>query len=98
MSPFDSPAVTPGSTILVTGANGFVGSHVADQLLQQGYKVRGTVRDTAKHQWLAELFSEKYGKENFELVTVKDMREPGAFDVAVSGIVPALTSSYSATD
>ncbi|KNG49185.1 aldehyde reductase protein [Stemphylium lycopersici] len=89
MAAFDSPAIAPGSTILVTGANGFVGAHIADQLLQQGYKVRGTVRDAVRHQWLADLFSQKYGKENFELITVKDMREADAFDDAVSGIVPA---------
>jgi FlaA1/EpsC-like NDP-sugar epimerase len=85
MASFDSPAITPGSTILVTGANGFVGAHVADQLLQQGYKVRGTVRDAIKHQWLADLFSQKYGNGRFELMTVKDMGEPSAFDDAVSG-------------
>ncbi|CAN9161735.1 unnamed protein product [Alternaria sp. RS040] len=86
MAVFDSPAITPGSTILVTGSNGFVGAHVADQLLQQGYKVRGTVRDPVKHQWLADLFSQKYGKDKFDLITIKDMREPGAFDDAVSGV------------
>lgn len=92
MAPFDDPAITPGSTILVTGVNGFVGAHVADQLLQQGYKVRGTVRDAVKQQWLAALFSEKYGTEKFELITVQDMREPGAFDDAVSGTSTASTS------
>jgi nucleoside-diphosphate-sugar epimerase len=87
MAPLDNPAILPGSTVLVTGVNGFVGAHVADQLLQQGYRVRGTVRDASKHQWLADRFSQKYGKEKFELFTVQDMSEPGAFDNAVSGIL-----------
>lgn len=89
MAPYDSPVIAPGSTVLVTGANGFVGAHVTDHLLQQGYKVRGTVRDASKHQWLADRFLQQYGKDKFELVTVKDMREPGAFDDAVSGIPTA---------
>ena len=36
-----------GSKVLVTGVTGFVGSHVAQQLLIHGYQVRGTVRSTA---------------------------------------------------
>jgi len=30
--------------VLVTGVSGFLASHVADQLLKEGYRVRGTVR------------------------------------------------------
>ena len=32
------------AAVLVTGASGFVATHVVQQLLQQGYHVRGTVR------------------------------------------------------
>ncbi|KAF2994625.1 hypothetical protein E8E13_003690 [Curvularia kusanoi] len=86
MSSFRYHTIDPGSTVLVTGANGFVGAHIADQLLQKGYKVRGTVRDFSKHRWLVDLMSRKYGSDNFDLVTVKDMKIPGAFDEAVSGV------------
>jgi len=34
----------PNITVLVTGASGFIGLHCVLQLLQQGYRVRGTVR------------------------------------------------------
>lgn len=34
--------------ILVTGVGGFLGSHVANALLEKGYGVRGTVRTQAK--------------------------------------------------
>jgi NADH dehydrogenase len=36
------------TTIAVTGASGFVGRHVVDELLGRGYAVKALVRDTAK--------------------------------------------------
>lgn len=38
---------------LVTGANGFVGSHLAEGLLERGYHVRCLVRSTSNLQWLS---------------------------------------------
>lgn len=39
--------------VLVTGLSGFIASHVAVKLLEQGYKVRGTVRNLAKGEKIA---------------------------------------------
>ncbi len=39
-------------TILLTGANGFLGSHITDCLLRNGYNVRAMVRPTSNLQWL----------------------------------------------
>lgn len=86
MAPVVNPAVPKGSTVLVTGANGLLGSHVADQFLEHGYKVRGTVRDTGKNAWLQALFDKKYGEGRFELFTVADLSAEGAFDEAVKGM------------
>ena len=33
-----------GEQVLVTGASGYIAKHVVQQLLQSGYRVRGTVR------------------------------------------------------
>lgn len=39
--------------VLVTGANGFVGSHLSEGLLKEGYRVRALVRSTSNLRWLA---------------------------------------------
>jgi nucleoside-diphosphate-sugar epimerase len=41
--------------VLVTGANGFVGSHLVEGLLQRGYQVRCLVRKTSNLRWLSGL-------------------------------------------
>lgn len=43
------------NTVLLTGANGFLGSHLARQLLKSGYAVRAFVRPSANLQSLADL-------------------------------------------
>ncbi|KAH6695063.1 hypothetical protein F5X68DRAFT_227062 [Plectosphaerella plurivora] len=82
----DNPAVPKGSTVLVTGVNGFLGSHVADQYLRQGYKVRGTVRDTEKSAWVQDAFTRLHGAGQFELVAVPAMEADGAFEEVVKGV------------
>lgn len=89
MAPLKDSAIPQGSTVLVTGTNGFLGSHIADQFLQHGFKVRGTVRDAARNAWLESLFAEEYGATRFELWQIPDMSIPGSLDDAAKG-----TQSY----
>ncbi|ORY63202.1 uncharacterized protein BCR38DRAFT_516239 [Pseudomassariella vexata] len=86
MPSLEEPALHEGSTVLVTGANGFLGSHIADQFLHYGFKVRGTVRDVNKNVWLADIFREKYGEGRFELWEIPDMAAQGFLDEAVKGV------------
>ncbi|KAI0460037.1 hypothetical protein F5B21DRAFT_455030 [Xylaria acuta] len=79
-------AIPEGSTILVTGANGFLGSNIADQFLQYGFKVRGTVRNKANNTWLTDAFHGKYGSDRFELWEIPDLAAEGVFQEAVKGV------------
>jgi nucleoside-diphosphate-sugar epimerase len=45
--------------VLVTGATGFVGSHIAEVLTQNDFTVRCTVRQSSSLKWLAHLSLEK---------------------------------------
>jgi nucleoside-diphosphate-sugar epimerase len=82
-----TPAFPPGSWVLVTGATGHIASHVTSQLLQRGYKVRGTVRDLTSASWLVDdLFKHAAVAGNFELVLVSNFGDPDAFKDAVRGV------------
>ena len=44
-----------GTRVVVTGGSGFVGSHVADVMVEAGWKVRCLVRSTSSRRWLEHL-------------------------------------------
>ena len=81
-----SQTVPKGGLILVTGVTGFIASHAAEQLLEAGYKVRGTARDTNsdKAQHLKDRF-QSYG-DKFEVVQASDLVKDGVFDEAVKNV------------
>lgn len=74
------------SLVVVSGANGYIGSHVVDQLLKAGFKVRGTVREAKKADWVKEYVESTYGPGKFEAVVVPEIGADGAFDEAVKGM------------
>ncbi|KAH8704557.1 hypothetical protein GQ44DRAFT_716504 [Phaeosphaeriaceae sp. PMI808] len=82
--------VQPGGLVLVTGVNGFIGSHIANILLHLGYAVRGTVRSADKEAWVKEAFAERHPNGNFNTILVPDVNAEGAYETVlddVQGIV-----------
>jgi uncharacterized protein YbjT (DUF2867 family) len=82
-----STSLKPGSRVLVTGATGYIGTHVVDQFLQAGYVVIGTSRSAAKAENIRKYFDEKYGPGKFEIYEAGDLQEEGVFDGAVKGLL-----------
>ena len=73
-----------GKNILITGAGGFIGSHLTEALVRSGRKVRALVHynSTNSWGWLDSLPDEV--KDNME-VLAGDVRDPNGMRVAVKG-------------
>ncbi|KAG7797783.1 hypothetical protein KL929_002626 [Ogataea haglerorum] len=67
-------------SVLVTGANGFIASHIVDILLDSGYTVIGTARSESKFEPLFGEFKKKYPNANLSYEVVTDITAEGAFD------------------
>lgn len=71
--------------VAVTGATGFIGSHIVRTLARRGYEVRACVRDPANHGATAHLSAiDREGPGRVSLHAC-DMMVPGAYDDVFSG-------------
>lgn len=79
-------AMTNAPAVCVTGANGFLGSHIVQQLLQAGYRVRGTVRNSADLNKTKHLLSLPGASARLELLSAEMRPEDSVgFDDAIDG-------------
>jgi dTDP-glucose 4,6-dehydratase len=74
-----------GRRVLVTGAAGFIGSHLVERLLGEGAKVRAFVHYNSRNHWghLEDLLPHQ--RQDIEVVS-GDLRDPGRVDAAVNGV------------
>lgn len=72
-------------TVLVTGANGFIATHCILQLLQRGYRVRGTLRNLARQAEIRQMLASHVDAgDRLEFVGVDLLKDDG-WDAAVRG-------------
>lgn len=79
----------------MTGASGFLASHICLQLLERGFKVRGAVRDPSQSSWLLEGRFKSYADLGaVQLISVPHLGAPGAFDEAIKGVSAIIHTAY----
>ena len=72
---------------VVTGANGFVGSHLVDLLLEKNYKVRCLVRKTSNMRWLEGKDVELINSGLFDKEGLRKAIKDASYIFHVAGVV-----------
>ena len=72
-------------TSLVTGASGFIASHVVQQLLESGHHVHATVRSTKNEKKIKHLIDMQARWPGKLALFEADLLVPGSFDASVEG-------------
>ncbi len=76
--------------ILLTGANGFIGSLVAKKLISQNYKVRSFVRSASNLRWITNLKTEIFYGDILDKVSIKNALKDIDYVYHLAGV----TKSY----
>lgn len=74
-----------GNITLVTGASGFIASHVVHQLLENGKQVHATVRSTKNHKKIQHLLDMQEQWPGMLTLFEADLLVQGSFEAAMKG-------------
>jgi dihydroflavonol-4-reductase len=74
---------------LVTGATGYIASHIIAELLSRGYDVVGTVRSLTNKDKYAFLYELPHSKEHLELREA-DLSDPKSWESALEGVASVI--------
>jgi NAD dependent epimerase/dehydratase len=72
-----------GKQVLVTGAGGFIGSHLVEALLKRGAKVKALVHYNSRNDWGMLEFADRYVLEKLEVIT-GDIRDSDCIRASIA--------------
>src|SRR5664279_781628 len=73
------------TTVLVSGATGYIATHCILQLLEQGYKVRGTIRNLSREEQLRKALAEHVDADKRLEFVVADLLKDDGWEAALRG-------------
>ncbi len=78
-------------TSVVTGASGFVGSHLVDYLLAKGHKVKCIIRETSSKRWLENKPVEIFSTGLFDKEGLEEVLKDADYLFHIAGVVKSKT-------
>lgn len=72
------------SLVFITGASGYIGTHLIGDVLKAGHRVRAAVRSEEKGQAIKDLYPSS--SDRIEFAVVPDMSQASAYQNALKGV------------